>query len=83
MLLIVAEFLYFWGITFIVITLIVAVVKSEKPEKIAKTQNWRANIKEAYHTLLETTKLPNIKLLVVLLLTIKVIDFRQMKFIIK
>ena len=65
-------FLYFWGIIFLIATLIVAVLKKEKLEKLPKDQDWRVNVRDAYHLLLKIMKLPNMKMMIVILLTIKV-----------
>lgn len=67
----VLEYFYIWGIMFIIITTLVAIFKSEtndttEPDAIG------LSIIKTYKSLFSIMKLPNIKKLAIILLTIKV-----------
>ncbi|XP_031783669.1 acetyl-coenzyme A transporter 1 [Nasonia vitripennis] len=63
-------FLYFWGCVFVVVTTLIGIFKHENPDNSPKSENM--NISTAYHLLWRTVKLPNIKLMVLILLTAKI-----------
>ncbi|XP_058789178.1 acetyl-coenzyme A transporter 1 [Phymastichus coffea] len=65
-----AGFLYFWGIVFLITTTLVGIFKHEKEERIPKGEE--INIRKAYKILWTTMKLPNIKLIMLILLTLKI-----------
>lgn len=61
------DFLYFWGIVFLVMTTLVMFLKKESAEVDASE-----GLKETYQTLLKIVKLPAVKSLLVILITGKV-----------
>ncbi|KAJ8675824.1 hypothetical protein QAD02_011610 [Eretmocerus hayati] len=63
-------FLYFWGWTFVIVTTLVGVLKHENPENHPKGEDM--SIRNAYHILWRTIKLPNMKTMIVILLTAKI-----------
>ncbi|XP_014223966.1 acetyl-coenzyme A transporter 1 [Trichogramma pretiosum] len=63
-------FLYFWGCIFIVATTFIGIFKREDAEACPKDES--LNIKESYQMLWSTMKLPNIKLIILILLTSKI-----------
>ncbi|XP_011501252.1 PREDICTED: acetyl-coenzyme A transporter 1 [Ceratosolen solmsi marchali] len=63
-------FLYFWGYVFIIVTTLIGIFKRENTENIPKSENM--NIKKAYELLWRTMKLPNIKQMILILLTAKI-----------
>ncbi|KAB0800755.1 hypothetical protein PPYR_06494 [Photinus pyralis] len=66
-------FLYFWGWVFVVTTTLVAVMKSERETHDAEHQNVpERDLKNAYSLLVEILKLKPIRLLVLILLTVKI-----------
>ncbi|XP_008550015.1 acetyl-coenzyme A transporter 1 [Microplitis demolitor] len=65
-------FLYFWGWIFIGATTLVAIMKHEVDEKHTKSEDFFTNIKDAYHLLWCTMKLPSIKTTALILLTAKI-----------
>lgn len=64
-------YFYFWGIMFIVVTTLVALFKSEK-DYLTETDAVHPSITKTYKLLLSIIKLPNIKMLAIILLTVKV-----------
>lgn len=74
-LLLLSDFLYFWGLTFVVVTTLVALFKketSEKYKRIDSEVNVKMDIIESYNQLWQIIKLPSIRALSVILLTAKV-----------
>lgn len=70
-----AKFLYYWGLTFIVVTSLVAIFKKEAPEKHKQKDyemDVKMNIIESYSQLWQIVKLPSIRVLAVILLTAKI-----------
>lgn len=65
-------FLYFWGWTFIIITTLIALFKSENKEKVDKDEELNTNIKHAYKLLWDIVRLPSIKTTIIFLLTAKI-----------
>ncbi|XP_014214445.1 acetyl-coenzyme A transporter 1 [Copidosoma floridanum] len=63
-------FLYFWGWIFIIVTTFIGIFKHENPENSPKSEN--INVAKAYQMLWTTIKLPNIKLMMIILLTAKI-----------
>lgn len=67
-------FLWFWGLSFLVTTTIIAVLKKEKQEfdKYDSHHHQELNIPQTYKLLLEILKMRPIQLLAAILLTVKV-----------
>lgn len=65
-------FLYFWGCVFLVTTTLIAVLKHEDPEKHEKSEVFKTKIMKAYHTLWLMMKLRSIRILTLILLTMKI-----------
>lgn len=69
------EFLWFWGLTFLITTTLIAILKKEKQESEKyenKNHHKELNIQQTYKLLLEILKLKPIQALAIVLLTVKV-----------
>lgn len=67
-----SDFLYFWGIVFLVTTTFVWIFKSEKSDEEAESDEPRLGIVASYKLLWKIVMLPNIKVLLAFLLTCKI-----------
>lgn len=67
----VSGYFHTWGIIFIVLTTLVAIFKSEK-NCLTEPNAFGLSIIKTYKSLLNIMKLPNIKKLAIILLTIRV-----------
>lgn len=71
LLMIVLGFFYFWGVIYIIFTTLVAIFKSEK-YYVPDPTDVNLNIVKTYKLLFSMIQLPNIRILAIILLTIKV-----------
>lgn len=65
--------MYFWGIVYLITTTLVWILKSEKAsEELTDNTGSNCGIKDTFRVLMNIIKLPAMRLLIVVLLTIKV-----------
>lgn len=67
-----SEFLYFWGIVYLITTSLVWLLKTERPCDESEDEDPNRSIADTFHILIKIMKRPAMQILILFLLTIKI-----------